>query len=890
MATSCVSWEPSASPGAAPLAGGAACEFGDVVYVLGGFAASEGTPCDEIRHSVYDVTSKRWLTSSEVDVDGDVPTPRAGCTATRVFSTIYLFGGKQTWPSAELNDFYAGSIVQPGVVQWECLMRNTAMEVASGPTKAELAKVGADAAATARAAMVDPETGDPLEGPEVEAEAASASAAAMEELKLAAARGVREPTEPPHRSWHAAASMVEPGGAPVVVLCGGAEGNVANAGGLLADLWVFDTQGREWKQQKGAVGGASPLPRAHHTLTPIGAGSTAVLFGGKTPESSFTNDVFVLDAGRWNWSELKPPAPTVGPGGMAFSGPPASAWHGATAVRLPMTTLAASYGPNETYAGLKDSREEAAASAAAAAAAAAQEAAEENGGEGGEGGAEAGDGDEDDGEEPGTEGAGGRAPAAVVKSAGRCWNRPKSDDDDGTEVLLVFGGAGKPEDAGSMPADALYALDRCGRWHCFVAEFGFSSTSAAPAARFNHSFVAVDDLQSVFTVGGADAANGTSAATLKLWAEPPPEGGGEDGGAGGVGGKSGPRTVKQQLADGGSYEGFLNAAGQRHGQGKLIYVNGDVYDGAWELDMRSGEGTMQYADGRCYAGSWVEDVASGQGTITFPAVADAPLSPSNTLRGGEARQSPRAVVSYEGSWVDGERHGDGKVTYRDGSVLEGAWDTGVLSTREIATLTDSASGAVVTEAEFKGDVLLRGTETAPSEDGAIGTETYVGSFNAAGQRHGKGTCTFHDGSTYEGEWRCGRRNGKGVYSDARTKEVYDGKWVAGKRCGRGLCTYPAGHRYEGQWADGLRDGEGTFFRANGETYSGAWAAGERHGHGVHTDSRGRVRAGNWRNGQIMDSEEKKDSGKANGDEDNANLDGPSIADGASVDWNADAVQ
>ena len=159
-------WEPSEAPaGGAPLAGAAGCEFGGAVYVLGGFAAAEGSPADEIRHSVYDASAGRWLSTSEVDIDGDVPTPRAGCSVTRVFSTLYLFGGKQTWPVAELNDFYAGSIVQPGVVQWECLQKNTEMEVAAGPTKAELAKAGAEAAAAARAAMVDPETGDPVEGP-----------------------------------------------------------------------------------------------------------------------------------------------------------------------------------------------------------------------------------------------------------------------------------------------------------------------------------------------------------------------------------------------------------------------------------------------------------------------------------------------------------------------------------------------------------------------------------------------------------------------------------------------------------------------------------------------------------------------------------------------------
>lgn len=45
----------------------------------------------------------------------------------------------------------------------------------------------------------------------------------------------------------------------------------------------------------------------------------------------------------------------------------------------------------------------------------------------------------------------------------------------------------------------------------------------------------------------------------------------------------------------------------------------------------------------------------------------------------------------------------------------------------------------------------------------------------------------------------GRRNGLGRFEDGKTKEIYEGKWVAGHRNGRGLCAYPAGHRYEGHW-------------------------------------------------------------------------------------------
>ena len=51
-------------------------------------------------------------------------------------------------------------------------------------------------------------------------------------------------------------------------------------------------------------------------------------------------------------------------------------------------------------------------------------------------------------------------------------------------------------------------------------------------------------------------------------------------------------------------------------------------------------------------------------------------------------------------------------------------------------------------------------------------KVYTGSFDGAGLRTGHGTCTYRDGSSYVGEWRNGKRNGKGEFKDATTNEEY----------------------------------------------------------------------------------------------------------------------
>jgi hypothetical protein len=50
------------------------------------------------------------------------------------------------------------------------------------------------------------------------------------------------------------------------------------------------------------------------------------------------------------------------------------------------------------------------------------------------------------------------------------------------------------------------------------------------------------------------------------------------------------------------YEGKLNPAGERHGDGLLEYSNGDKYNGAWQNDLKCGKGVFHSANGEVYEG------------------------------------------------------------------------------------------------------------------------------------------------------------------------------------------------------------------------------------------------------------------------------------------------
>jgi hypothetical protein len=52
--------------------------------------------------------------------------------------------------------------------------------------------------------------------------------------------------------------------------------------------------------------------------------------------------------------------------------------------------------------------------------------------------------------------------------------------------------------------------------------------------------------------------------------------------------------------------------------------------------------------------------------------------------------------------------------------------------------------------------------------------------------------------------------------------VYEGEWKDGVRDGRGILMYANGNVYEGEWKDSVRDGRGILMYANGDVYEGKY--------------------------------------------------------------------
>ena len=67
-----------------------------------------------------------------------------------------------------------------------------------------------------------------------------------------------------------------------------------------------------------------------------------------------------------------------------------------------------------------------------------------------------------------------------------------------------------------------------------------------------------------------------------------------------------------------TYTGERNAEGKPHGQGKKVYVSGNVYEGGWAAGKKEGRGTYRYADGNEYEGEYKGGKKEGRGILLHP--------------------------------------------------------------------------------------------------------------------------------------------------------------------------------------------------------------------------------------------------------------------------------
>lgn len=182
-------------------------------------------------------------------------------------------------------------------------------------------------------------------------------------------------------------------------------------------------------------------------------------------------------------------------------------------------------------------------------------------------------------------------------------------------------------------------------------------------------------------------------------------------------------------------------------KGRIIYENGDAFDGEFFENKACGKGTYYYNDGTIYTGDWLSDKKHGVGTET-------------TLEG----------IVYKGEFYQDKKHGKGLMSFNDSSEYHG---------------------------EFFED-LMQGFGKYSWNDG----REYEGEW-VNGKMQGKGVFTWNDGRKYIGEYLNDQKHGFGKFVSSNSN-VYEGYWVHGKKHGLGVEIFSNGISKKGEWEDGKK--------------------------------------------------------------------------------------
>lgn len=242
------------------------------------------------------------------------------------------------------------------------------------------------------------------------------------------------------------------------------------------------------------------------------------------------------------------------------------------------------------------------------------------------------------------------------------------------------------------------------------------------------------------------------------------------------------------FANGSTYKGALNEKGQAHGYGRMVWTNGDEYEGQFENGLFKGKGKLISKYYAVYEGEFNEGYMNGQGTILFD-----------------------NGTKYTGAFSKGVFHGKGKLIHKDKSVYEGDF------------LNNEITG--------KGKWVF------------VDKSTYYGDLKS-GIFHGRGKLTRPDGSTYGGDFVEGEMHGFGVYRGK--KNIYSGEFVKDRFTGNGVYKDEEGGVIKGAFANWVANGEGKRIDADGNVWTGTFENGELTGEGTYVGVDGETYTGEFK--------------------------------------------
>lgn len=236
------------------------------------------------------------------------------------------------------------------------------------------------------------------------------------------------------------------------------------------------------------------------------------------------------------------------------------------------------------------------------------------------------------------------------------------------------------------------------------------------------------------------------------------------------------KNISKQILN---YEGDIDD-GKKHGIGKYIDKDGDIFEGKWENNMFI-NGTATLTDGTFEEGFFLDFQLHGYGKAT-----------SKDEDGDEGD-----LIIEEGEFDNGYLI-KGKITYADGSLEEGEFNEEGLNGIGKSKIKDEENEWHLEEGKFENGILIEGKIIYA--DGLVEN----GEFNEEGELNGKGMRIWpEDGGFQDGIWQ------NDEFIEGTVKLVYDN-----------------GSSYEGNMKDDEYHGYGKLIKQDGSIAEGIWNMGQ----------------------------------------------------------------
>eukprot|EP00804_Cyclotella_cryptica_P016739 CCRYP_002034-RA/>CCRYP_002034-RA protein AED:0.26 eAED:0.26 QI:348/1/1/1/1/1/2/131/940 len=239
--------------------------------------------------------------------------------------------------------------------------------------------------------------------------------------------------------------------------------------------------------------------------------------------------------------------------------------------------------------------------------------------------------------------------------------------------------------------------------------------------------------------------------------------------------------------DWGSYVGERDAEGKRHGRGKMTYKSGSMYEGGFVNNKYEDDESAKYTwpDGDEYVGQWKDGERHGKGTFyANDGTVEISMFENGITKGEGISWSADRKTAHK--LVDGVK----KIEMLPEEAKAFALEKFNVDVPEVSKAPPKKAAPSSGETKQQPGIFQRLWNKYDADGNLMYKDngdwgSWKGELDSQGKRTGKGTMTYDGGAVYEGDFVDDVYEGYGKYTWEDMDE-YEGEWKAGERNGKGI--------------------------------------------------------------------------------------------------------